>query len=36
MAVVKKHFQVLHKKVKPTLILVNSVLYISKKVFLLM
>ncbi len=33
---VKKNFQALHRKVKPTLILVNSVLYVSKKVFLLM
>lgn len=29
-------FGKMYKKVKPTLILVNSVLYVAKKVFLLM
>lgn len=36
MAKVKRQFQVLKQKVKPTLILLNSMLYVTKKVFLFM
>ncbi len=36
MAKVKKQFQALKQKVKPTFILLNSLLYVTKKVFLLM